>query len=78
MEDAAGPAADYAAAKAKQQTLRSGQSGEVDEVEVGKGEMQRRKRVELSRRKVFERHTSPKTKHTSCVGEVRNRSEDRA
>ncbi len=33
MEDAAGPAADYAGAKAKQQALRGGQSG-GDEVEV--------------------------------------------
>ncbi len=48
MKDAAGPAADYAAAKAKQQALHGGQSGEVDEVEVGEGEMQRHKRDESS------------------------------
>ena len=71
MGDAAGPAADYTAAKAKQQALRGRQSGEVDEVKVGKGEMQRR-------RKVCERRTSLKMKHTSCVDEVQNRSEDRA
>ncbi len=50
MEDAAGPAADYAAAKAKQQALRSGQSGEVDEVEELKS-MKVKCSVELSRRK---------------------------
>ena len=62
MEDAAGPATGYAAAKAKQQALRGGQSDEVDEVEVSEVEKRRRK---LSRRRL-KTHTSPKTKHVLC------------
>ena len=59
-----GPAADYAAAKAKQQALRSGQSGEVDEVkvdevEVDEGEMQRRVVEKLKGARVRRLRTRP-------------------
>ena len=55
MEDAAGPAADYVGAKAKQQALCGGQSG-GDEVKVGEVEVE----VEMrrSRRSFKKAHKS--------------------
>ena len=67
-----GPAS-CVAAKAKQQALRGGQS--VDEVEVGEvGEMKFTSTFEESSWK----NARVRRQNTSCVSEVRNRSEDRA